>query len=170
MSSRNTQINTTVRNTAERQFLCDICGISFYQYINLELHMLKHLGDRPHRCELCDLSFQQLSHLIVHKRLHSNILPYGCDQCPLQFRHLSGLQTHSQRHHMQQREERNIPIYQCFLCKKYYLTYEQIKIHMRIHIGHRPFHCRYCDNRFMFLPLFQKHINWHRNNFVIAMN
>lgn len=169
MSSGNIQISTTVRNTAEEHFLCDICGVLFYQHIHLESHMLRHLDDRPHRCDWCDLSFRQLSHLIVHKRFHTNKLPYGCVQCPQQFRELGGLQMHSQRHHMQQREAMGIPTYQCFLCKKYFINYEKIKIHMRIHIGHRPFHCRYCDNRFMFLPSFQKHINWHRNN-VIQMN
>lgn len=148
----------------EKQFLCDTCGISFNQLINLKSHMLTHSGDRPYRCDTCDLRFRQLSHLIVHKRIHTNKLPYGCDQCPQKFRQLSGLQKHLQRHHIQQRKDKNIPTYQCVLCKESYLTYDEIKIHMRLHTGYKPFQCRYCDREFMFLPPFQKHINWHKNN------
>ena len=50
----------------EKQFHCDFCTTSFYQKINLKIHMNTHTNERPYKCDHCSKGFNQKSNLTSH--------------------------------------------------------------------------------------------------------
>lgn len=36
-----------------RRFMCDICGKTFTQKVNMQQHVKQHTGDKPHGCDKC---------------------------------------------------------------------------------------------------------------------
>jgi hypothetical protein len=48
-----------------------VCGVSFYQKIDLKIHSLQHTGTKQHECTFCKRKFKQAAHLKYH--LHSHL-------------------------------------------------------------------------------------------------
>ena len=48
-----------------------MCGVSFYQKIDLKIHSLQHTGTKQHECTFCKRKFKQAAHLKYH--LHSHL-------------------------------------------------------------------------------------------------
>jgi uncharacterized Zn-finger protein len=36
-----------------RRFMCDVCGKTFTQKVNMQQHVKQHTGDKPHGCDKC---------------------------------------------------------------------------------------------------------------------
>lgn len=36
-----------------RRFMCDVCGKTFTQKVNMQQHVKQHTGDKPHTCDKC---------------------------------------------------------------------------------------------------------------------
>lgn len=36
-----------------RRFMCDVCGKTFTQKVNMQQHVKQHTGDKPHCCNKC---------------------------------------------------------------------------------------------------------------------
>lgn len=36
-----------------RRFMCDVCGKTFTQKVNMQQHVKHHTGERPFACEKC---------------------------------------------------------------------------------------------------------------------
>lgn len=36
-----------------RRFMCDICGKTFTQKVNMQQHVKQHTGDKPYGCDKC---------------------------------------------------------------------------------------------------------------------
>jgi hypothetical protein len=51
--------------------VCIVCGVSFYQKIDLKIHSLQHTGSKQHECTFCKRKFKQAAHLKYH--LHSHL-------------------------------------------------------------------------------------------------
>lgn len=58
----------------ERNYICNYCGIGFFQNQTLRIHLRKHTGEQPYKCNLCNRAFSQSGALSSHRKKHK-ILP-----------------------------------------------------------------------------------------------
>ncbi|XP_009671770.1 zinc finger protein 665 isoform X1 [Struthio camelus] len=71
-------------HTGERPHACAECGKRFRQKVNLAVHQRTHTGERPFRCAECGKGFSQKAHLLRHRRTHTGAMPPSCCEgtCP----------------------------------------------------------------------------------------
>ena len=62
--------NNPAENSGEK---CYICGKSFPNGKNLQLHMMSHNGEKPFYCDLCDKKFPAKNNLTKHKKTQEHI-------------------------------------------------------------------------------------------------
>ncbi|XP_054728071.1 zinc finger protein 546-like isoform X2 [Anastrepha obliqua] len=135
-------------HTAERKFVCDVCGDSFKSYVLLHSHKRLHL-ERNFPCTVCEKKFIRSFDLKVHMRIHTGEEPYACHLCDRRFKIKVRLNYHLQRHAGIKRK--------CNVCGKEFNHVKQLKIHSYKHTG-MPYKCSVCDYGCAQRDVFRKHL------------
>ncbi|XP_046750713.1 uncharacterized protein LOC124413945 isoform X2 [Diprion similis] len=106
--------NKTVRNSTPMIDLsksgnmhinCDVCGLHFTSYPNLQAHKNYYSTDGKYQCNLCGLRFSRFGVLSRHKRVAHSTLPrqywyrYKCDICMDHFKTRISLIVHTTHLH-----------------------------------------------------------------------
>lgn len=130
--------------------MCDMCGKTFTQKVNMQQHVKHHNGERPHSCDKCGKSFAEKSHLARHYSFHSEKRPYKCEICQKMYKTERCLKVHSMVHASSRP-------YVCSYCSKGFLSSTKLKQHYNVHTGERPFKCKYCERTFTNYPNWLKH-------------
>ncbi|XP_055301592.1 zinc finger protein 3 homolog [Sitodiplosis mosellana] len=120
----------------KKQHKCSTCGYvaTFPSY--LKRHMLKHTGEKPFPCNICNKQFSQKPHVQAHLKTHPDEYPFSCSICLRVFAKNDERLVHE--------DVCNGRRFECHLCKEYSTSYEaHLKVHMRVHIGDRPFRCSF---------------------------
>lgn len=130
--------------------MCDMCGKTFTQKVNMQQHVKHHNGERPHACDKCGKSFAEKSHLARHYSFHSDNRPYKCEICQKMYKTERCLKVHSMVHASSRP-------YVCSYCSKGFLSSTKLKQHYNVHTGERPFKCKYCERTFTNYPNWLKH-------------
>uniref|UniRef100_A0A671Y7S4 C2H2-type domain-containing protein n=1 Tax=Sparus aurata TaxID=8175 RepID=A0A671Y7S4_SPAAU len=107
----------------------------------LKAHMVRHTDGFT--CTVCGKKFYRKLYLKWHLYKHTGQEPYLCDTCG------KGWPTaHLLKLHMSQHTEGR-PVHSCArFCSKAFRLNSELKQHMIVHTGERPFPCPRCGKKF----------------------
>ncbi|KAJ6639180.1 Zinc finger protein [Pseudolycoriella hygida] len=133
---------------------CYTCGKFFNHWLNLSIHLKRHLNIRDYWCTYCNKKFVVRQNLLDHMNTHSGEAPLQCKICSKRFRRHSNLIQHRNRHHLKIR-----PKEKDFICSCGEVFHSEAKIawHRETH-DKKPKCCPYCRERFMHRNSLSRHV------------
>ena len=134
------------------RYKCEACGKCCHGKYGLAVHRRTHSGEKPFECTVCSKRFTTSGYLVVHSRIHVGEKPYNCSLCDKSFIQFSHLQSHERRVHNNRRP------CECPYCGKLFKPNSDLKLHIRIHTGAKPYSCRHCSERFTWLVQLNQHL------------
>ena len=122
-----------------KKYVCPACGKAFSRISVFNLHLITHSKNKLHLCEICGLTFKHSSTLHLHRRRHSAGAYFKCDMCNKLIQSYIHLKRHIQAHIGYEWET----LHKCPHphCSKRFTTKAQIRDHVNLHAGIRPYVC-----------------------------
>ena len=131
------------KTSMDEPFVCELCDEKFDRVSDFNKHALIHTGETTFSCPLCDRIFfselVQKRHTSTHREIEK---PYACDQCDKRYSTKSVLISHASKAH------RRSPMHPCLHCERSFPTQDQLRDHMNVHAGLKPYQCDHCDKAF----------------------
>ncbi|XP_031633568.1 zinc finger protein 239-like [Contarinia nasturtii] len=150
---RNGKISKKLVASGQKKHKCHLCDYASSHKSHLTIHIRTHTGEKPFECEICALAFADKSNLKKHKKIHSLKFPFNCSKCrrgfteeAVKINHENGCKVHQ---------------YACYLCGTAIRDMSNLKQHMRIHSGVKPFECHVCSRAFAIKYNLNIHLRTH---------
>ncbi|KAH9380593.1 hypothetical protein HPB48_020373 [Haemaphysalis longicornis] len=135
------------------KFECRFCQYSSNNRMHVVMHERTHTGERPHVCKLCRKGFMRREHLATHLRIHNGERPHACPECDQRFSDQANLSQHRRNIHLGP----NAPAHVCRVCGRGFKRMPDLRTHMVVHAGVKPYSCATCDRQFAHATNLRKH-------------
>ncbi|XP_058175235.1 zinc finger protein 813-like [Anopheles ziemanni] len=164
----------------EKKYKCLYCEKSFSTSYNRLNHHRIHTGEGFHKCSECDRLFSQKSALRYHQQTHlkvrpkektdsitkapktktarTELLPDNGGTCPYPGCVYTATSYSAMYMHKRSKHE---PMVQCEVCNKQFAFANQLKIHMTLHTGEKPYQCELCNRSFRLIKDYRWHLATH---------
>ncbi|XP_068624753.1 zinc finger protein OZF-like isoform X2 [Battus philenor] len=128
------------RHSTDYTYTCEECGKGFQVLTWYEQHQNVHTGVKPFVCEICGVAFHMDRYLKAHMTLvHPQISSrkrFLCVHCSKPCDSKNGLRLHLKEHGITSK-------FLCDICGKELSDSRQLRFHKRVHLGDRPYTCRF---------------------------
>ncbi|XP_039494671.1 zinc finger protein 182 [Drosophila santomea] len=151
-------------------YVCDKCGHSFRQRIQLQMHLLRHNSAKDFECPECPKKFYDVYTRNIHVRVrHKGEHPFRCNHCNESFSNASSRHRHERNVHgagnrirsQKKSREEGASRHYCTKCPKSYTSKNGLALHMNSHNGTRPFQCKNCHRSFADPSAMKRHQALH---------
>ena len=134
---------------------CPECKKVFNNRSAMRYHVkVVHSGLRPYHCSLCDKTFARKDNFKAHNH-DKNYKPFLCTVCGKTFGRKSVRDSHERAHGEEALK------HACLHCPKKFITAQQLKNHVRVHTGEKPYPCPTCQRPFARLHQLKTHMMIH---------
>uniref|UniRef100_A0A673GRK4 Uncharacterized LOC107714742 n=1 Tax=Sinocyclocheilus rhinocerous TaxID=307959 RepID=A0A673GRK4_9TELE len=181
-SSRAGLIRHIRLHTGEKPFPCPTCGRHFHRKEVLKLHQEKF-----YNCSYCPHSFRFPNNLKLHERAHLAKTVFPCSKCGKTYSTKKTLRTHNLTIRCKKISKESVPSakndvqtqpcretskllqriqvhymnkfkYQCEYCPRRFKLSGQLKVHVRLHTGEKPYGCANCGEHFIRTDYLKRHL------------
>jgi KRAB domain-containing zinc finger protein len=140
---------TVHRDDNEKKFKCEFCGKAFWSRSDMKIHLRMHTNDRPFLCHICSKTFKCSGHLINHNKSIHEDRHWLCHVCGIRFKTKRKYLEHGYTTgHVKEAKPLDVRTWTCEECGKIFARKNDLKIHLRIHSGVKPYQCADCDKAF----------------------
>uniref|UniRef100_H3CRU6 C2H2-type domain-containing protein n=1 Tax=Tetraodon nigroviridis TaxID=99883 RepID=H3CRU6_TETNG len=126
----------------QRVLNCAECGKGFRSALLLMSHMGGHAGQTPCLCQICGLGFPHQQNYESHFKTCGQTPP-ACMHCSASFSRPYQLLQHQRSEHAHKP-----PGFLCTECGRSFNSHSNLRIHLNVHTGARPYACPDCGKSF----------------------
>lgn len=176
-------LHVTSNHSDSKPFQCDVaeCKKGFIRQEHLKKHIEAKHGDGTkdkEMCDICQKTFSSKKYLRTHMKSHNGEAGKGltCKYCNQEFTEKTELNDHLSKDHQNEKpylcsgefrasiRPRFCAIFDSFPeCGLRFVRNDYLVIHMRRHMGVKPYKCRFCEKGFPRATDLTVHERYHTN-------